>query len=350
MSKKRTTISIALVALLGLGFAILWLGQKASIGSADEAHVVVDDSVESASGENALPALEMGDAGGVDGEDLLDPPPAEQDRRILSESETRRIAQVVSAQEAFPHDVIMDEYKSELWADIQADPPALRPLNDPEVDADLAYRLYMYYGNCSVMPRTQPQIDSRLDRLAQRAEQANSRYLERIERNADRMIDSYEFCSVIPPEVDPRLEAIHWMARAVQLGHEIAQVQYYEKAMGFLLRSDRLSDTPPLVMLQSGLISEFKATARMALDMAMQNGHPEAYLAMSEAMLDGVIYPRDPVMSMAYLRAAQNQAMKNQVILRGLERQQYRVMQELDPEQVAQAEDLALDLQLNLGS
>ncbi len=347
MSKKQAVVGILVLALVGAGVAVLWnRPQVPSVSPRQDVELA---------GARAESAVEVVRSGAMQesleaSEDpsSMEPPENFESARTLSESEAKRIRQVVSEQQAFPHEVLMDEYKAELWADIQSQPPALRPLNDPDVDADLAYRLYMYYGNCSVMPRTQAQIDSRLNQLAERAEHASARSLDRIERNADRMINSYEFCAAIPAEVDPRLEAIHWMARAVQLGHEIAQVQYYEKAMGFLLRTDRMSETPPLVMLQSGIISEFKANARMALDMAMQKGHPEAYLAMAEAMLDGVIYQRDPVMAMAYLRAAQSLASQNQLLLRGLEHLQYRASQELTAEQVAQAEKLAMDLELGI--
>ena len=40
------------------------------------------------------------------------------------------------------------------------------------------------------------------------------------------------------PEVDSRMEAVIWMSEAVRLGHEIAEVQFYKKAMGCILRPD----------------------------------------------------------------------------------------------------------------
>jgi TPR repeat protein len=250
----------------------------------------------------------------------------------------------VVAQETFPHDMVMSEYKSMLWEEIQNNPPKVERPGDPDVDADLAYMLYMFYGNCSMAPRTEVQVDHYLKRLADQAQRTRSRQLDSLERRADQVIDFYELCLAIPPEVDCRMEAFVWMAEAVRLGHEIAQVQYYEKIKGFLMRSDRYTDDPPLAMKRPGLVEQFKDTARMALNLAMEKGHPEAYLAMSQAVYEGLIYPKDPVLALAYARVAEMKGSQNRIILRGLERRKHSISQFLDPDQVADAEELALEL------
>ena len=98
-----------------------------------------------------------------------------------------------------PHDVAIGDYKAGLWAEIEANPPKPRDLNDPEVDADLAYRLYMYYGNCSVIPRTEQQVDRRLEHIAVRVEHANDMRLQRMEGRVDQTMSNYELCFLIPP-------------------------------------------------------------------------------------------------------------------------------------------------------
>lgn len=270
--------------------------------------------------------------------------------RQLGESRQAELREIaVARQHRLPHDVSLEDYKAALWTDIQASPPKFEVLGDPELDAETAYTQYMYYGMCSVAPRTELQASRQLDQLAERAERVRGRYLRRIEYRVERTVDMYELCSRIPPEVDCRREAVLWMAEAVRLGHEIAQVQFYEKAMGFLLRPDALTGAPPLAMQEPALIADFKANARRALEGAIEKGHPEAYLAMSKAVLEGVVYPREPVMALAYARAAELEAMNSQVILRDLQDQKFAVSQFLTPEQIAEAEGLAQQLRAGAG-
>jgi TPR repeat protein len=244
-----------------------------------------------------------------------------------------------------PRDVALARYKADLWTDIRANPPRLRDLGDPEVDADLAYRIYTYYGNCSVMPRTERQVDQRLENIEEHVERAQSRGLSRMERRVDRIMSAFELCQLIPPEVDCRLEAVRWMTKAVQLGHDVAEVQFYDRAMGFILRPDQLNNDPPLAMLQPGLVYDFQDTARLGLARAMEKGHPEAYLAKSQALLEGLIYPKDPLEALAHARAAELVAARYQLILEDLDYWKKAAAQHLTPAQLAEAEKMALELQ-----
>ena len=244
-----------------------------------------------------------------------------------------------------PHDVALARYKADLWKDIRAHPPQLRDLDDPEVDADLAYRIYTYYGNCSVMPRTEQQVDQRLEHIEAHVDHAQQRGLKRMERRVDRLMSAYELCQLIPPEVDCRLEAVHWLTRAVQLGHDVAEVQFYDRAMGFILRPDQLNNDPPLAMLQPGLVYDFQDTARLAFARALQKGHPEAYLAKSQALLEGLIYPKNPLEALAHARAAELVAARYQLILGDLDYWKKAAAQHLTPAQLAEAERMALELQ-----
>lgn len=343
-SKMRKRISIAIATLVALGLAAFFLWQPSQVDP------------EAPTGER-LAQVETTDEGGVemqgpafDEPGRIDPPYSSRRAQPMGEVQVKNLNRTLASQEPFPHDVLMDEYKAELWADIEANPPELLERGDPAIDGELAYRLYMFYGNCSVAPRTDQHIDKRLSRITNRAQNANDRALERLEHTANQLLDHYELCMLIPPDVDPRMEAVNWMTEAVNLGHEIAQVQFYQKAMGFILRPDRYGGKPPLVMLHPGLIEEFKATARYALKQGLEKGHPEAFLSMADAIDDGIIYPRDPVLAYAYLRMAEMQAAQSQVILDRVGFYKSELANALDQAQVAEAEQLAIELRSEMNS
>lgn len=252
---------------------------------------------------------------------------------------------------SLPLNVSMDQYKADLWARIQSDPPDLERLDEYELDAEMAYRLYMYFGNCSMVPHTDQQVDKRLGHLLERAERARNRdgFLDRLEGQANEVLDIYEICLHIPLEVDRRLEAVVWLTKAVQLGHEIAETQFYEKAMGFILRPDYFTNSPPLALQQPGLVSEFKSTARLGLSRALEKGYPEAYLAQSQAVLEGLIYPKDPLLAYAYARAAELEAARHRVMVRDIGERKSAAAQYLSKEELAEAEQLARELPLSHG-
>ncbi len=243
-----------------------------------------------------------------------------------------------------PHEVVMEDYKSDLWAEILANPPEFRRPGDPALDADTAYRLYMYFGNCSIAVRSGLQIDQQIEKIERRAQNASVRSLEDLEGRLDRMIDFYELCQPIPPDVDSRMEAVIWMSEAVRLGHEIAEVQFYRKAMGFILRHDPNTNSPPLAMQDRGLVADFKTTSRLGLARALEKGHPEAYLAKSQAVLEGLIYPKDPVLAYAYALKSELEAAKSHMIVRDVGLWKQQASKYLSQEQVEEAEQLALEL------
>lgn len=278
--------------------------------------------------------------------EFIESPFPQRRSRPLGTAEANSVRERINAREPLPHDVALDQYKATIWEEMKSNPPELLHPGDPDVDAEMAYQIYMYYGNCSMAPRTAANLDFRLGQITGRSENADERYLERMERAAEQTFNFYELCLAIPPEVDARLEAVLWMSEAVRLGHEIAEIQYYDKAMGFLLRRDRWSNSPPIVMLHSGLLQEFKSTARFALNRALEKGHPEAYLAMSQAQLDGVIFPKDAVLALAYARVAELEAMENKFINARIARQKSQISEQLNAEQLAEADELAHRLRL----
>lgn len=339
--RKRIIITIAALLAVGLSAFFLWQPSQGDGERSLEPQSAQTDVAEV--GEEGLQELAFEEP------DLIDPPAFTRRSRPMGDTETTRVREAVASKEPFPHDVPMDDYKQELWAEIEANPPEFRNPGDPAVDAELAYQLYMYFGNCSIAPRSEQHVDQRLSHITNRAASATGEMLDRLENSANRLLDFYELCLLIPPEVDARMEAVTWMSEAVRLGHEIAQVQFYEKAMGFILRPDRWSGTPPLVMLHPGLIEEYKATARYALKQGLENGHPEAFLAMADAVDDGIIYPKDRVLAFAYLRLAEMQAAQSQVILERVGHYKTELASKLEQAQLAEAEQMALELRMEIG-
>ncbi len=230
-----------------------------------------------------------------------------QPRGAVDASGQRKLA---ATRVTIAHDVVMDDYKAELWAEIRANPPDFRQPGDPEVDADMAYRLYMYFGNCSVVLSRAQHFDHQIEKIARRADSASDAYLADLEGRLDEIIDYMDLCQPIPADMDARMEAVTWMSEAVRLGHGIAEVQFYQKAMGFLMRPDPNTNNPPLAMKYPGLVEDFKTTARLGLARALEEGHPEAYVAKSQALLEGLIYPKDPQLAYAYARKAEIEAAK----------------------------------------
>jgi len=86
------------------------------------------------------------------------------------------------------------------------------------------------------------------------------------------------------------------------------------------------------------------ALPRLGLARALKRGHPEAYLAKSQAVLEGLIYKKDPVLAYAYARVAEQEAAKNHLILKNLDRWKQQAARYLDQEQIAESEQLALEL------
>ena len=333
-SNHRKLIAISLAVVLTLGFVAYALWRPAQ-GPAD---TFTRQNTALPAGEPASPETGPSEAEtSVPRTTLLSARP----RGNLEAADRRKRA---ATEVTIPHDVVMQNYKNDLWTEIQHNPPAFSWPGDPALDADMAYRLYMYYGNCSVLSSRGDHINQQIEKIANKAENAGGRGLERLEGRLDRIIDYYELCQPIPLDVDSQMEAVIWMSEAVRLGHGIAEVQFYEKAMGFILRPDPGTNSPPLAMRHPGLVDDFKITARLGLARALEKGHPEAYLAKSQAVLEGLIYKKDPVLAYAYARVAEQEAARSQIILNDLDRWKQQAARYLDQDQIAEAERVALEL------
>jgi len=333
-SKKLKPVSIIFAAVLAFGLAAYVLWHPAQ---------VVDDKISRqnaplSAGEPQNPEPGGSEANPVEPRTIL---LSARPRGAVDASDKRELA---ATQVTIPHEVGMQDYKTDLWAEIQANPPEFRQPGDPALDADTAYRLYMYFGNCSVVLSRGQHIDHQIEKIANRAETADGRTLEDLEGRLDEIIDYVELCLTIPPDVDSRMEAVIWMSEAVRLGHEIAEAQFYQKAMGFILRPDPSTNSPPLAMQHPGLVDDFKTTSRLGLARALEKGHPEAWLAKSQAVLEGLIYPKDPVLAYACARVAELEAAKNHLILSDVGLWKEQAARYLSQEQIAEAEQLALEL------
>ena len=250
-----------------------------------------------------------------------------------------------SSAERLPTDMTSSEYRSAIWAEIQQAPPKLLDREDSEVDADTAYRIYMFLRWCGITPRTERQAEVRFQRIENEIETATrDDHLSGIKWSANQDFMLYELCRDIPTEVDCRREAVLWLARAVRLGHQAAQIEYYDSAIRMLTTYRPAYISSSLVLLHPEMAVEFKDTAKFALEQAMNTGHPEAYVVMSQAVIDGVIYPRDPILAYAYAHLGELKAMNSRALSAKASHQKSQVSEFLELEEIAEAKQLALEL------
>ena len=236
----------------------------------------------------------------------------------------------------------MSLYWDVAAAEVSEAPPEPKHAGDSVDGGDEAYRLHVYYRLCTTAPRTPEQADRHLSRALDRTVDASAGQLEDWDELAEWALDRYTMCAPIPPDVDRQREAFLWLSAAVRLGHEVAQVQYYSAALEILLYRRPFASSTYLVLHHPELIDEFKVTARFALEEAIKNRHPEAYLAMAQAVLDGVIRPRDPAASLAWIRAAELGGPHDFLMDDMVARRKEAVAQHLDREQLLAAEKEAL--------
>ena len=343
----RTRFIYVFAAMLGMvivAYAIWWIPQRDSTETVRQAPPPVE--------EIAIP--DPGLPQPAAGKELPD-----SDR--MGEASTRQT--VANRGTTLPHDVSKGDYKKQLLAEIEADPPAHRSPTDPGLDADTAYRIYLYLERCSREPRTRRQAEQELKQYAKGAEttlrmleQTESigmgerlqSQLEGIDDRTQRLIIGYRMCSKLPPDLDFQLEPFIWLTEAVVLGHDVAEIDYYEWALAWINSYDDYTWAPPLILKRPELVEEYKSNARLALAEAMNKGHAEAYKMMSYALLQGVIYPQDLVMSLAYMRVAERKAAQHQIKLGMYPSLLNTIEQNMTPQEIVDAEKLALELQLEL--
>lgn len=262
-----------------------------------------------------------------------------------------KLRQLARSGDPFPNELSMSYYWEIVTSDIREVPPEPKRIGDAIADGDEAYRLYVYYRWCGTALRTAGLADTQLKRAADQTLSASAQELEHLGELAEFVFDRYEMCAPIPPEVDCHQEAFLWLSQAVRMGHEIAQTTYYGSALETLMYRRPYNNSVYPVLAHPELIDEFKVTGRFALSEALNHGHPEAYLAMSSAVLDGVVFPRDPVMAFAYLRAAELESPADYHFYfgDGIERQKQSIAQYLNDQELVTAEKLAQGLRRSDG-
>jgi TPR repeat protein len=88
------------------------------------------------------------------------------------------------------------------------------------------------------------------------------------------------------------------------------------------------------------LVDEYKILAARYLREAMSKGHAEAYLAMSQAVYDGIVIDTDLPLAYAYLERAESLT-TNINILAAISSRKIEIAQYLDRDQILQAESIA---------
>lgn len=274
------------------------------------------------------------------------PPAVSQAEPSRPDIDAPELTQLAQSDDPFPHDLSMGFYWELVTSELRETPPEPKRFGDPVADGDEAYRLYVYYRWCANTLRTAELADKHLKHIVDRTVNAAAKDLKDWREVADFMFDNYEMCAPVPHDVDCQLEAFLWLSQAVRMGHEIAQTTYYHSALETMMYRRPYANSAYLVLAHPELIDEFKVTARFALSQAMEKGHPEAFMAMSQALLDGVVFPRGPVMAFAHLRAAELRAPPDYLLLfaDGIERQKQTIAQHLDADQLLAAEAAAQEL------
>jgi len=350
----RNRIIYAFATILGVAIVGYVIWRTPQSDSADTLQEMPPPIVEIDIPDPDLPQPGMGE------------PPADNELadsdRTGEESTSRAVADRGTP---LPHNMSKGDYKKRLLAEIEANPPELQVPGDPDLDADTAFRIYLYLVRCSREPRTRRQAEEQLRQYAENAENtqrmlemAQSKddlfsdrlqsQLEGYDRRTQQLFLGYQMCKKLPPDLDFQLEPFIWLTKAARLGHDIAEIDYYEMGLASIMNYDGYTWAPPLILKHPELLEEYKATARLALAQAMNKGHPEAYMTMSYALLQGVIYPKDLVMSLAYMRVAEQKAAHHQIALAMYPSLMNTIEQNMTPREISEAEKLALELQSKL--
>jgi hypothetical protein len=246
----------------------------------------------------------------------------------------------------YPKNVLTKDYRDALMTEVRSNPPKLLERGDPKAVGEIAYRIYLYYRFCIRSPHPN-QADKWLDDLAERTSDASTEELERAFKHAEDMTQRVDKCLQTSSNTDRDFEAFKWLGEAAGSGHEIAQIEYYQA--GKELLCSPLSGNSCLLLRRPELIEEFKVTANRTMFEALERGHPEAYLAMSEALLDDVVFVKNPVAALAYVKAAKFVTSENRIIMNMIGVREYRISQFLTLEEIADAEVLADEISIELG-
>jgi hypothetical protein len=187
MKKLKQNISILIaVLLIGAGMFV-WLQKPDSQLPEIAANVAAEPEGETF----ALEELDFDPELQNPEEEPIEAPFSQGRSQPLGAVEANSMRERINAREPFPHDVALDQFKATLWEEMKTNPPELLHPGDPEVDAEMAYQIYMYYGNCSMAPRTPANLDFRLNQITGRSENADG-------KNGARCRTDLQFLRVVP--------------------------------------------------------------------------------------------------------------------------------------------------------
>lgn len=248
----------------------------------------------------------------------IDALPTQDHEYSLDDINPTRLGRLGSGQMNYPHGYSTQEYRDLIWSQIPEQPPKLLKHGGERIDGNTAYRLHMYYRYCARTP-TQEKPARPLTEVDESTSNPGSSGSANLSRGAELKSKLTKLCSPIPPNTDHYLETFKWLGEAVKLGHEVAQIEYYDVAYDLL--KNPLYKKTTLLERHPNLIEEFKETARIALASAMEKEHPEAFLGMSKAFFGGIVVKKDLVAAYAHAYAAGILANKNEQIMRGVRRQ-----------------------------
>ena len=112
-TRKPFLIVVAIV--LGLGLLAVFLSQRLP----SDPEVLAQETLPQPEASSETEAQDAGDP------ELPEPRRYRQSARSNVEAKASKPEIVSDAQEPFPHELSLAEYKAELWSDIQASPPGL---------------------------------------------------------------------------------------------------------------------------------------------------------------------------------------------------------------------------------
>lgn len=166
-------------------------------------------------------------------------------------------------------------------------------------DATASYLMYLLFATCASSPQTQAQLDYELEKIAREGQVFNDAAY--VAGRAQVARESYEKCQDLAPDLSTEemiLEALDWLTISAEQGHLFAQIAYYNLARGLI-------DAGIDVFKHPEVLVDYRLRSARYLQVSLESGHPEAFSTMARALMEGVVFDRDPVASYAYFIAAE---------------------------------------------
>jgi hypothetical protein len=164
----------------------------------------------------------------------------------------------------------------------------------------MAYQVYVYLRTCLDTPGTAEQLEQRIQGMRwQRENHPDSLSEEELTRRVDNLHAGALRCEgleVLPLPLESAL--IDWLTRAADLGYGQAQLAYHQSIRWLLGRKQQL------IYRQPERVHEYRLKARAHLEQVLSTGHTEAFIENAQALVEGIIVDRDPVLAYGHAHAA----------------------------------------------